>query len=120
MADLSGTDEERAEQALVAAAGKLVRSTNSTVPGDFAPALLARAVPEDLMRYDARELAELAADAWALLATRKPATSNVRYASPSITAGHPRRCWTRDSDDVFRRSYATGHFRDSFVSSCND
>jgi glutamate dehydrogenase len=90
MAELSGTDEERAEQALVAAAGKLVRSTNSTVPDDFTPALLARAVPEDLMRYDARELAELAADAWALLATRKPTTSNIRYASPGITAGHPR------------------------------
>jgi glutamate dehydrogenase len=90
MAELSGTDEERAEQALVAAAGKLVRGTNSSVPGDFAAALLARAVPEDLMRYDARELSELAADAWALLATRKPGTSNIRYASPAITAGHPR------------------------------
>jgi len=71
--DLSGTDEERAEAALIAAAGKILRSGNRDVPEDFVAALFAHAVPEDLMRYDPRQLAELAADAWALLAMRNQA-----------------------------------------------
>src|ERR1700730_1129817 len=90
MADLPGIDEERAEQARIAASGKIVRSDNSAAPEGFVAGLFARAVPEDVMRYDAREVSELAADAWALLATRKPGTSNIRYASPRATAGHPR------------------------------
>src|SRR5215472_14867117 len=73
---LSGTDEERAEAALIAAAGKILRSGN-------------RDVPEDLMRYDPRQLAELAADAWALLAMRKPGVPNIRFDAPAL-AGHER------------------------------
>src|SRR5947199_181895 len=67
-ADLPGSDEERAEAALIAAAGKILRSGHREVPEDFVAALFAHAVPEDLMRYDPRQLAELAADAWPLLA----------------------------------------------------
>jgi hypothetical protein len=62
-ADLPGTDEERAEAALIAAAGNILRSENREVPEDFVAALFAYAVPEDLMRYDPRQLAELAAKA---------------------------------------------------------
>src|SRR5215475_10338789 len=87
--DLSGTDEERAEAALIAAAGKILRSGNRDVPEDFVAALFAHAVPEDLMRYDPRQLAELAADAWALLAMRKPGVPNIRFDAPAL-AGHER------------------------------
>src|SRR5262249_6560697 len=87
--DLSGTDEERAEAALIAAAGKILRSGNRDVPEDFVAALFAHAVPEDLMRYDPRQLAELAADAWALLAMRKPGVPNIRFDAPAL-AGHGR------------------------------
>src|SRR6476646_12029433 len=77
-ADLPGTDEERAEAALIAAAGNVLRSENREVPEDFVAALFAYAVPEDLMRYDPRQLAELAANAWSLLAVRKPGVANIR------------------------------------------
>ena len=50
-ADRPGTDEERAEAALIAAAGNILRSDNREVPEDFVAALFAYAVPEDLMRY---------------------------------------------------------------------
>jgi glutamate dehydrogenase len=85
---LSGTDEERAEQALIAAA--ILIDEARGVPPHFVMGLFAHAVPDDLMRYGARELAELAADAWALLAVRKPGTPNISFASPGTGAGHTR------------------------------
>src|SRR5438105_14102246 len=42
------------------------------------------------MRYAARELAELAAEAWALMLVRKPGTANVRFNSPDDAGAHPR------------------------------
>src|SRR6516164_3471629 len=88
-ADLPGTDEERAEAALIAAAGNILRSDNREVPEDFVAALFAYAVPEDLMRYDPRQLAELAANAWSLLAVRKPGVPKIRLEAFD-PAGHKR------------------------------
>ena len=88
-ADLPGSDEERAEAALIAAAGKILRSGHREVPEDFVAALFAHAVPEDLMRYDPRQLAELAADAWTLLAVRKPGVPKIRLETPGLP-GHER------------------------------
>src|SRR5258708_202286 len=88
-ADLPGTDEERAEAALIAAAGNILRSENREVPEDFVAALFAYAVPEDLMRYDQRQLAELAANAWSLLAVRKPGVPKIRLEAFD-PAGHER------------------------------
>src|SRR5262245_47864870 len=68
---LASNDEEHAGHALIAAAGKILATEHREVPEDFIAGLFAYAVPEDLMRYDARQLAGLAADAWAHLAVRK-------------------------------------------------
>ncbi len=76
--DFPGTDEERAEAALIAAAVKILHGGHREVPDDFIAGLFAYAVPEDLMRYDPRQLAELAADAWSLLAVRKPGVPKIR------------------------------------------
>ena len=84
-----GTDEERAEAALIAAAGNILRSENREVPEDFVAALFAYAVPEDLMRYAPRQLAELAANAWSLLAVRKPGVPKIRLEAFD-PAGHER------------------------------
>ena len=89
-AELAGTDEERAAHALIAAAGKLLAARHRDAPEGFVAALLSHAVPEDLMRYDARELAELAAGAWSFLADRKPGAPKVRLESPAVTADHER------------------------------
>jgi glutamate dehydrogenase len=77
-ADLPGTDEERAEAALIAAADKILRGSHREIPKDFVAGIFAHAAPEDLLRYDPRQLAELAADAWALFAVRKPGVANIR------------------------------------------
>src|SRR5262245_48559133 len=82
MADFPGHDEERAEAALIAAAGKILSADQRDVPADFIAGVFAYAVPEDLMRYDPRHLAGLAADAWSFLADRKRDTAKIRLASP--------------------------------------
>jgi glutamate dehydrogenase len=87
MADLSGNDEERAEAALIAAAGKILANDQRDVPADFIAGVFAYAAPEDLMRYDPRHLAGLAADAWSFLATRKPGTAKIRLATPGAVDG---------------------------------
>jgi glutamate dehydrogenase len=88
MQDITRTsDEAHATQALIAAACSVLDGEHRGVPGDFVAALFARAVPEDLMRYDARELAALAAEAWALLAVRKKGMPNIRLASPADAPG---------------------------------
>src|SRR5215467_13762344 len=83
------TDEERAEAALVAAAGNILRGDVRGVPEDFITGLFAHAVPEDLMRYEPRQLAELAANAWSLLAVRKPGVPKIRLEAFDPT-GHER------------------------------
>jgi glutamate dehydrogenase len=86
VAEHSDADELRAEQALIAAAGRLLRAAAPAIPEDFTACLFARAVAEDLMRYDPRQLAALAADAWSLLAVRAAGTPLVRLEAPAATA----------------------------------
>src|SRR6516165_3890969 len=85
--ELSGADEERAEEALIAAAARLLESAASEIPSDFTAALFSHAAPEDLMHYDPRQLAALARAAWALLVLRKPGTPTIRIESSAQVAG---------------------------------
>src|SRR5262245_51793641 len=77
-----GSDEERSAALLVAAAEALLAAQNPSIPSDFVTGLLGRAAPEDLVRYDGREIAALAESAWSYLAERIPGTPKVRIASP--------------------------------------
>jgi len=87
---LPHSDEDRAVQALLAAAGRILADTRDDVPPEFVTGLFARAVPEDLMRYDAREIASLAAESWELFAPRKPGMPRVRLTSPKPIASNER------------------------------
>ena len=51
-------------------------------PANFAELLLSRAAPEDLLTYTARDLAQLAQDAWEFLAERRPGNVKIRLQSP--------------------------------------
>ena len=57
-------DEERAARRLIEQAGIIIKSARGDMPESFAPLLFAGVSPEDLVRYEARELAELAEAAW--------------------------------------------------------
>jgi glutamate dehydrogenase len=81
-----GSPEERAVAALIAAAAALLDARQDGPPKDFVASLFSRAVPEDLLRYDAAEIAAVTVAAWSFLAVRPAGTSKVRYA-PAETIG---------------------------------
>src|SRR5436853_300057 len=58
------TDEDRAARRLIERAGIIIKSARGDVPESFAPLMFAGVPTEDLARYEARELAELAEAAW--------------------------------------------------------
>ncbi len=73
--------DERAARALLAQAGAILHARAVDVPDDFAAQLLGRAAAEDLIRYEAAELADIAASTWQFLAERKPRTAKIRVAT---------------------------------------
>jgi glutamate dehydrogenase len=77
--------EQKDAASLIAAAEKLVAKDGP--PKEFVGGLFARAVPEDLIRYEPREIATLADAAWAFLAERTPGAPKVRVATPGTAAG---------------------------------
>ena len=64
---------------LIAAAGPLL---GDGAPPDFAERLFGRVAPEDLVAYEASDLARLARNAWTFLAERKPGTVKIRLTPP--------------------------------------
>ena len=76
-----GSDEERAARRLIEQAGTILKGLRGGIPDSFAAVMFAGATPEDLVRYEAREIADLAEAAWLFLQERK--------------AGDRRRCASR-------------------------
>ena len=70
--------EQAAAQAIIAQADKILAARHAGIPADFAAQMFARVVPEDIVRYSAAELAQLAERAFAFLAERAPGTPKVR------------------------------------------
>src|SRR3954452_635553 len=79
--------EDRAARARIDAAAKLLRGGESDVPDDFVALLFGRAAPEDLVGYEAAELAVLAREAWAFVATRKAGMPKIRLEQPKASDG---------------------------------
>jgi glutamate dehydrogenase len=75
---LLDTDEERQGRRLIQQAGTILTGLHGDMPESFATQLFARGAPEDLVRYEARDLATLAEDAWQFLKQRRPGTPKVR------------------------------------------
>ncbi len=72
----------RARQlALLAQAGAILRERAADAPQDFAAHLFAGAAAEDLVRYEAAELADVAAASWRFLGERKPGMPKIRIAT---------------------------------------
>jgi glutamate dehydrogenase len=79
-----GVQSEPAVAALIDAAAALL-GQRMDIPKSIITGLFARAVPEDFLPYQAREVAALAERAWSLLATRAPGTSKIRFENPGGT-----------------------------------
>src|SRR6202047_319647 len=78
---LLDTEDERAARRLIEQAGTIVTGLYGDMPESCTAQLFARAAPEDLTRYEPRELAALAEEAWCFLKERKPGTPKVRLES---------------------------------------
>jgi glutamate dehydrogenase len=84
---LLDTEEERAAHRLIEQASTVLTGLRGDLPERFAVKLFGRAAPEDLVRYDAREIAALAEDAWAFLKERRRDTPKIRCQSRTGPAG---------------------------------
>ena len=84
---VSSGEEERVAALLIATARALLDAKKAQIPAAFVDGLFARAVPEDLVRYDAREVAALAEAAWSFLGERKAGAPKIRLEPPATPAG---------------------------------
>jgi glutamate dehydrogenase len=84
---LLDTEQERAARRLIEEAAMILTGRRRDMPEGFAAQIFARAAPEDLARYEPREIAALAEDAWLFLKERSPGTAKVRVRSPGGSVG---------------------------------
>ncbi|MGE3147845.1 MAG: NAD-glutamate dehydrogenase [Pseudorhodoplanes sp.] len=83
-----GTDEERAALDFIDDAASALHAQQPDIPKTFVSHLFGRVAPEDLVGYEPEELAALAAQAWDMLAVRKPGAPKIRFATaPEATKG---------------------------------
>ncbi|MFL6934498.1 MAG: NAD-glutamate dehydrogenase [Xanthobacteraceae bacterium] len=87
---LIGTEQERASRRLIEQMATILAGLRDDVPAGFGAALFARAAPEDLLAYEARELAALAEETWAFLFDRMSGTAKIRFAAPAGPVGAER------------------------------
>jgi glutamate dehydrogenase len=83
----AATADERAAHALLAQADAILRERAADAPEDFAAHLFTGAAAEDLMRYEAAELADIAAASWQFLAERNPGMPKIRVTTAPLTDG---------------------------------
>src|SRR5215469_16595985 len=70
-------DGDLASVALITAADALLSQRRRDIPDDFIAKLFGLAVPQDLERYAAGELADIAERSWALLQERQAGTAKI-------------------------------------------
>ena len=87
---LLDTEQHRAARRLIEQAGTIVIGLHGDVPERFAAQMFARTAPEDLARYEPREIAALAAEAWRFLKERAPGAAKVRMQSRGGPPGSER------------------------------
>jgi glutamate dehydrogenase len=79
-------DEDAARQ-LLRDASAILRRQVPDVPPDFVMHVFAGAAPEDLVRYQASEVAEVAAGTWRFLGERQQQTPKIRVGTPQSASG---------------------------------
>ncbi|KAF0120348.1 MAG: glutamate dehydrogenase [Xanthobacteraceae bacterium] len=79
-------EDARGAAAIIEQAGIILRGTEASVPADYVSDLFGRTDPEDLVAYDARDLASLAAQSYAAFARRPAGQSAIRLFDPEPTS----------------------------------
>ena len=76
--ELPASEEEVAARACLEQAGAALGRSRNDIPASFVAQLYARAVPEDVVRYGAADLADLAGRAYDFVAERPPGAPKIR------------------------------------------
>jgi glutamate dehydrogenase len=84
-------DDDSAAQATLDNAGVALAVRRNDIPASFVAQLYARAVPEDVVRYAADDLATFAERAYDFIAERAPGTRKVRCATVNLAASGERK-----------------------------
>src|SRR5581483_6014813 len=77
--DISRSSEDYARVALIDATTTLLATRRPDIPADFIAKLFGLAVPEDLERYGADDLAGIAEHSWSFIAERGPGAPKMRF-----------------------------------------
>ena len=85
--DIPRGGDDYASVALIDAATALLAKRNRDIPEDFLAKLFGLAVPEDLERYGADELAAIAERSWSFLAERSPGVPKLRFEPAAAPRG---------------------------------
>jgi glutamate dehydrogenase len=87
---LLAIEDERAGRQLTAQAETILSGRRGDIPQGFVDPLFGRAALEDLLRYDAKDLAKLAEDAWTLLQQRQSDAPTIRIENREAVSGTSR------------------------------
>ncbi len=85
--DLPHSGDDYASVALIGAATAVLAQRQRDIPDDFAAKLFGLAVPEDLERYTAEELADIAERSWSFLQERQSGAAKIRFAPAAAKSG---------------------------------
>jgi NAD-specific glutamate dehydrogenase len=84
---IDAVEDEEAIRRLLTDANAILRSRVASVPSDFVTQVFAGAVPEDLVHYQACEIADIAEGTWRFIGERQPQTPKIRVGTPHATSG---------------------------------
>ena len=84
--ELPASADDNAAQPFLVEADALLHGRRPDIPATFVAELYARAVPEDVARYAAADLAELGERAWDFLSQRKPGAPKLRCETVTLEA----------------------------------
>jgi glutamate dehydrogenase len=85
--DIPRGSDDYAGMALIDAATAVLAQRKPDIPKDFLTKLFGLAVPDDLARYSAEELAGIAEQSWAFLAEREAGMPKIRFAPAATKRG---------------------------------
>ncbi len=94
MLERTARDDDSAAHAVMENAGVALAARRSDIPKDFAGQIFGRAVPEDVVRYGADDLAMLAERAYDLLSDREPGAPKVRCETVPLSGSGERKAVT--------------------------
>jgi len=89
--ELPASEEEVAARACLEQAGAALGRSRNDIPASFVAQLYARAVPEDVVRYGAADLADLAGRAYDFVAERPPGAPKIRCETVTLAASGERK-----------------------------